>query len=70
MQTECIIEHQTRGILMELPGERDEKPHFSWSKPRSEAKRFPTKIAAQVMLPILPHGCYIMRTSDWTEVKP
>lgn len=63
-----IIEHEKRGILMELPGERDDKPHFSWSKLRSEAKHFGNKYAAELALAALPAGCYILRTRDWKKV--
>jgi hypothetical protein len=69
----CIIEHATKGILTDLPGDRDDKPHFSWSKPRKEALLM-TGVKAKAMLPLLPHGCYILEVptipgTGYVEVK-
>jgi hypothetical protein len=49
-----FIEHPGRGILMEVPGERDEKFHWSWSKPRTEAKLFGNYISANKVFRSLP----------------
>jgi hypothetical protein len=49
-----FIEHPTRGVLVEAPGDRDEKFHWSWSKPRTEALMFPNHHKALTAREALP----------------
>jgi hypothetical protein len=64
-----IVEHQTRGVLMDMPYERDEKPHFAWSVPRSRARYFPSKGEALNALKALPDGCYVLSSDGWRTVE-
>jgi hypothetical protein len=57
----CIIEHEKKGVLTEMPHERDEKPHFRWSIPRNEAKIFYSIGEARNALAALPDGCYVLK---------
>lgn len=31
-----IIEHPTKGVVTDVPGDRDDKYHYSWSKLRND----------------------------------
>ena len=64
-----LIEHPTKGVLTDLPYDRDEKAHFAWSISRRDerAKRL-TLPEARRALPILPEGCYILDLEALEEV--
>jgi hypothetical protein len=66
-----IIEHETRGVLTDVPFvDRDDKPHFSWSKPRGEARTFTLPRARQALdMRSMPDGCYILRYGSWERVR-
>jgi hypothetical protein len=69
---DCIIEHPTRGVLTDLPGERDDKPHFAWSLPRYQGKVM-TEARARLALEQLSPDCYILmydqgpKNPGWTR---
>lgn len=69
-----ILEHPTRGVLMFVDHDgRRWIPHFSWSKPRSEAQVYHTIGAAQADRAKLAEGqlrdrTVILRRSNWEEV--
>jgi len=64
-----IVEHETKGVLTDMPHERDEKPHFAWSVLRSSerARRFTTVADALNALAVLPEGCYVLFSDGWAR---
>jgi hypothetical protein len=60
-----ILEHPRRGFVVATPGDRDEKFHFAWAKPRSEAL-WMTRRQAEAWLqhPACPPDTYLLR---WNE---
>jgi hypothetical protein len=55
-----FLEHPTKGICVDIPFDRDESFHWSWSKPRSEARML-SLAQARKFLSEVPKGTKIMR---------
>ena len=65
-----ILEHETKGILVALPYDRDEKCHFSWSINRSDEKALLFTLPEarrNLTLASMPEGTYIFNL-DTKEV--
>lgn len=58
-----FIEHPTKGILMDLDSDGTMK--WAWSKPRSEARMWPSIHVVKTIRPLIPErlrsACWVMR---------
>jgi len=64
-----IIEHPSKGVVTDIPGDRDHKYHFSWTKLRSDesTRQFTLAQAREHVVQI--KGAEVRRWGSWEVVS-